>query len=188
MIWPCHGCGSGSCSLAGEPPSWISQKMIIVTPGGTGPPPNPQPRILSTRCPPPPDTATSLPSTCAGLSARCRGAGGLGGLGGFRVGAGIMRNAFHLLFFFFFRPHPRHMGVPRPGVQSERQLPAYTTAAATQDPSHICNLHHSSWQRQILNPLSRAWDQTCVLMDASRVYYQCTTGELPPFIFNRNKY
>jgi len=30
---------------------------------------------------------------------------------------------------------------------------AYTTATATQDPSHICSLHHSSGQCQIL-----AWE------------------------------
>ena len=38
--------------------------------------------------------------------------------------------------------HLWHMEVPRPGVKSELQLSAYTTA--TQDPSHICELHHSS--------------------------------------------
>ena len=31
-------------------------------------------------------------------------------------------------------------------------------------------LHHSSQQHQILNPLSRAKDQTCVLLDASQIY------------------
>ena len=31
---------------------------------------------------------------------------------------------------------------------------------ARRDPSRVCNLHHSSWQRQILNPLSKARDQT----------------------------
>ena len=30
--------------------------------------------------------------------------------------------------------------VPRLGVESELQLPAYTTATATWDPSHICEL------------------------------------------------
>ena len=58
------------------------------------------------------------------------------------------------------------MQVPRLGAESKLQLPAYTTATAMQDPSHICNLHHSSRQRQILNPLSRARDRTHVLMDA----------------------
>ena len=51
-------------------------------------------------------------------------------------------------------------GVLRLGVESELQLPAYTTAVAMPDPSHVCNLHHSSQQYQILNPLSRASDRT----------------------------
>ena len=38
------------------------------------------------------------------------------------------------------------MEVPRLGVKSELQLPAYTTAPEMPDPSHICDLHHSSRQ------------------------------------------
>ena len=54
------------------------------------------------------------------------------------------------------------------GVQSELQLQAYTTATALPDLSYICDLHHSSWQRQILNPLSKARDGTCILMVPSQ--------------------
>ena len=75
-------------------------------------------------------------------------------------------------FFFLFcflGPHPWHVEVPRLGVESELQLPAYTTATATPNPSHICNLHHSSWQCWIPNPLSKARHQTFVLMDTNRV-------------------
>ena len=32
-------------------------------------------------------------------------------------------------------------------------------------------LHRSSWQHQILNPLNKARNQTCILMDTSWVYY-----------------
>ena len=35
------------------------------------------------------------------------------------------------------------MDVPRLGVESELQLPAYTTASAAPDPSHVCGLYHS---------------------------------------------
>ena len=64
------------------------------------------------------------------------------------------------------------MEVPRLGVESELQLPAYAYAYATQDLSHICDLHHSSLQQcQILNTLSEAGDRTCILMDTSRVHY-----------------
>jgi len=41
-----------------------------------------------------------------------------------------------LLFIYFLGPHPWHREVPRLGVKSELQLPAYTIAAATRDPSH----------------------------------------------------
>ena len=56
------------------------------------------------------------------------------------------------------RPHTCHMKVPRQGVKLELQLLAYTTVTAMPDPSS--HLHHSSWQRQILNPPSEARDQT----------------------------
>ena len=34
---------------------------------------------------------------------------------------------------------------------------------------HLPPTPHSSWQRQILNPLSETRDQTCILMDTSAV-------------------
>ena len=37
------------------------------------------------------------------------------------------------LFFVFLGPHLWHMEVPRPGVELELQLPAYTTATAMPD-------------------------------------------------------
>jgi len=61
------------------------------------------------------------------------------------------------------------MEVSRQGVESELQLPAYATATAMQYLRRICNLHHSSWQRWILDPLSKAKDQTHILMDPSQV-------------------
>ena len=73
--------------------------------------------------------------------------------------------------YVFFEPHLPHMEVPRLGVNSELQLPAYTTATAMQDPSHICDLHHGSRQPWILNPLSEARDRTRVFMDTSQVRY-----------------
>ena len=61
-------------------------------------------------------------------------------------------------FFVFVVSHPRHMEVPRREGESQLHLLAYTTATATPDPSHVYDLHHSSWQRWILNPLSEARD------------------------------
>ena len=71
------------------------------------------------------------------------------------------------------------MEVPRLGVQSELQLPAYTTATATPDTSRVCDLHHSSRQHQILNLLIKARDRTCILMDPIWVHYLRATMETP---------
>ena len=61
------------------------------------------------------------------------------------------------------------MEVPRLGVELELERPAYTTATAMQELSRVCDLHHSSWQCQILNPLSEARDPTRILMNTSQV-------------------
>ena len=74
-----------------------------------------------------------------------------------------------ILFLVFLGLYLQHMEVPRLGVKSELQMPAYSTATATQDLSHVCDLHHGSWQHRVFNPLSEARDQTHVLMDTSRV-------------------
>ena len=68
-------------------------------------------------------------------------------------------------FFFFSFVGPRlcHMEVPRLGVKSELQLSTYAPATATLDQSRVCDIHPSSWQHWILNPLSEASDQTRIL-------------------------
>ena len=48
-------------------------------------------------------------------------------------------------------------------VKLELQLQAYTTAIATPDPSHICDLQHSLQQCWILSPLSEARDLTIII-------------------------
>ena len=70
------------------------------------------------------------------------------------------------------------MKVPRLGLKLEVQLPAYTTATATPDPSCILELCCSSRQRWILTPLSKARDRTSMLTDTSLV--------LKPLSHNRN--
>ena len=54
-------------------------------------------------------------------------------------------------------------------VKSELQLPAYASATATWDLSRICDLHHSSEQHLIFNPLSEARNGTHILKDTSQV-------------------
>ena len=72
---------------------------------------------------------------------------------------------FFFFFLVFLGPHLQYIEVPGLGGKLELQLPANTTATVTWDPSHICNLHCSSRQHQILNPLSKARDGTCILGD-----------------------
>ena len=88
----------------------------------------------------------------------------------------------HTFFFFFYfsGQHLWHMEVPRLG---SNQSYTTATATATQNPSHICNLHCSSRQCQILNPLSEARDRTHVLMDISQVHYCGAIMGTPENIF-----
>ena len=89
------------------------------------------------------------------------------------------------IYIFVFLPFlgllPQHKEVPRLGVKSELQLPAYTTTTATQDPSHACNLHHSSWQHQILKPLSEARNWIHNLIVPSQIHFCCATTGTPSF-------
>ena len=48
-----------------------------------------------------------------------------------------------------------------------------------QDLSCVCDLHHSSWQCQIFNPLSEVRDWTFILMDTSHVITRSATVEMP---------
>ena len=74
-----------------------------------------------------------------------------------------------IIIICFLGLYLRHMEVPSLGVELKPQLPAYARATATPDPSCVCDLHHSSWQHQILSPLSKVRDRTRILMDPSRV-------------------
>ena len=77
------------------------------------------------------------------------------------------------------------MEVPWLGIELELWLLAYTTAAATQDMSRICDLHHSSWQHWILNPLSKARDRTSIPMDTSQVLHLLShNGNSFPSLFS----
>ena len=68
-----------------------------------------------------------------------------------------------IIFFFLLQPHLQHMEVP----ELELHLQAYTTARATSDPSPICDLCCSLWHCQILNPMGKAGDQTCILTETT---------------------
>ena len=81
------------------------------------------------------------------------------------------RGSEFFFFFFLFRALAEAYGISQARVQSELQPPAYTTATAMQDLSHIFDLHHSTPQHQIRNALNEARDRTRILMDTSRVPY-----------------
>ena len=78
----------------------------------------------------------------------------------------------HLFVCFLFRVTPtayessQAKGWIRAAAASCRVLPA------TQDLSRVCDLHHRSQQRRILNPLSEARDWTYVPMDACEICFR----------------
>ena len=83
----------------------------------------------------------------------------------------VINTGGHASFLVFFWPHPWHTEVSRLGVELELKLLAYTTAKAVWNLSRVFELHHSRWQCQILNLLSKARDQTCVLVDTSQIRF-----------------
>ena len=90
-------------------------------------------------------------------------------------------NSLKSTIFLFGGPYPRHMEVIRLEVESELQPLAYATATSMQDPSCICDLHHSSLKQQILNPLREARDRTCVLVDTTQIHFLLSHDENSPF-------
>ena len=65
------------------------------------------------------------------------------------------------------------------GSQAGGRFGATAAATAPPDSSPICNLHHSSWQDRILNPLSEAMDRTRNLMVPSWIRFRCARMGTP---------
>ena len=83
--------------------------------------------------------------------------------------------SFFFSFSFFFR-------APLMAYGSSQAWGGIRTLAAGLHYSYSdigCKLHHSSWQCQILNPLSKARDQTRNLTVPSQVRFCCTTTGTP---------
>ena len=89
---------------------------------------------------------------------------------------------YTFFFFCFFMAIPRE----KAGSQARSQMKAvaadlhHTTAKS--DLSQVCKQHYSSWQCQILNPLSKAKDWTCVLMDPSQIHFHSTMTGTPCYV------
>ena len=82
--------------------------------------------------------------------------------------------------FCFLGPNLQHMEVFRLGrnpMYSCRPTPQQRWIWAT--PANYTTAHSGSWQSWILNPLSKAKDQTRVLMVTSLVHYRWATGRTP---------
>ena len=69
--------------------------------------------------------------------------------------------SFFFFFFLLFR------ATPTAYVSSQARAQIGANITAVPDPSRVYDLHHSSWQCQIFNPLSKANFQIHVLMDTS---------------------
>ena len=79
----------------------------------------------------------------------------------------------------------QHMEVPRLGVESDCSCQPTPQPQATHNSRYICNLHHSSQQCRMLNPLRGARDGIRILMDASWVRFcWATTGTPELYTFN----
>ena len=72
---------------------------------------------------------------------------------------------FFFFFFFFFTATPAGYGSSQAKGLIRAVAGVYTAAMATPDLRHICDLHHSLLQHQILNPLNEAKDRTHILTE-----------------------
>ena len=82
----------------------------------------------------------------------------------------IWQQMLFFFFFFLFRDAPlAYASAQASDRTGATALLVYARAIATLHPSHDCDLHRSTWQRWILDPLSEARDRTHILMDPSQV-------------------
>ena len=96
----------------------------------------------------------------------------------FLTSSPIRESIFFLSFFFFFFFFGFSRAVPMAYGSSQAKESNQSCSCQPTLHSHsntgseqVCDLHHSSEQCQILNPLCKTRDRSCVLMDASWVFY-----------------
>ena len=86
------------------------------------------------------------------------------------------------IFTFFFPIlwlHLQHMEAPRPGAESELQLPAYTTGMSHRIQGSSATYPAAHGNARSFSPLSKGRDQTHILMDST----SGSTMETPVFTF-----
>ena len=98
----------------------------------------------------------------------------------------LLKSSAHLIVLLFvcfliFSGHALCIGSSQTRGWIELKLLAYTIAMPY--PSCVSDLHWSSWQCWILNPLNEAKNQSCVFMDTNQVHYHWATKGTP-FFFN----
>ena len=81
----------------------------------------------------------------------------------------VMRFLYIYLFIWSFRAAPEAYGGSRARGPIGAAAADLHHSHSNADLSHICDLHCSSWQCWILNPLSKGRDQTCILRDTMSV-------------------
>ena len=101
----------------------------------------------------------------------------------------ILLLCFFLFFFFYFFLfglfRAKTHGIWKlPGYGSNRSYICWLTPQPEPEPHQIravsANLHHSSWQHWIFNPLRKARDRTHILMDTGwDCYHWATMGTHP---------
>ena len=72
-----------------------------------------------------------------------------------------------IISFFLFKATPESYGNSKARGWIRAIAEVCAIAKAMLDLSHICNLCCSLWQRWILNPMSEAKDQTCILTETA---------------------
>ena len=80
-----------------------------------------------------------------------------------RKSTGFTSFIFFLSFCIFRAAHMAYGGSQARGLIGAVAAGLHHSHSGS-DSSRVCNLHHSSWQRRILNPLSKVKDWTCNLM------------------------
>ena len=75
-----------------------------------------------------------------------------------------------IIIILLFRAVPMAYGSSQARSQIRDTAAGLHHSHSNAGPSRICNLHHSSRQEWMLNPLREARDQTCILMDPSQVH------------------